>query len=79
MDNSGQNEKQRKLRRMWGGICLQLSSQEKPRAHLQVSLSRGEVVEMQMYALCQQPLLVQVKSQFLELHPEETIRATPSL
>lgn len=34
---------------------------------------------MQMYALCKQPFLLQVKSQFLESHTEETIKAAPRL
>lgn len=56
-----------------------LCSSKKPSAHLQVSLSQGELVEMQMYALCKQAFLLQVKSQFLESDTEETIKATPSL
>lgn len=56
-----------------------LCSSEEPSAHLQVSLSQGELVEMQMYALCKQPFLLQVKSQFLESDTEETVKATPSV
>lgn len=62
-----------------GRSRLQPSSTEQPSAHLPLSLSHGELVEMQMYSLGKQRSLLRVKSQFLESHSEETIKAAPGL